>query len=70
MSGVVMHSRQAEMLKPWETKTVDKLTQKEILDWVEWNIQRDIPGRQPWQLASDIVHNVLLWERNRPKPVN
>lgn len=58
------------MLKPWETKTVEHLTQEEMLEWVEWNIQRDVPWRKPWQLASDIVHNVLLWERSRPKPVN
>jgi hypothetical protein len=50
-------------LKPWETKTVDKLTQEEILKWVEFTLQRNIPGRKPWQVASDIVHNVLLWER-------
>jgi hypothetical protein len=50
-------------LKPWETKTIEHLTQQEMLEWVEWNIRRDIPGREPWQLAQDIVHNVLLWER-------
>jgi hypothetical protein len=57
-------------LKPWESKTVDQLTQAEILEWVEWAIQRDIPNQQPWQLAQDIVHNVLLWERERVKALS
>lgn len=54
-------------LKPWETKTVEHLTQAEVLEWVQWNIARQIPGREPWQLAQDIMHNILLWERSRPK---
>lgn len=56
-----------EPLKPWETKTIEHLTQDEMLDWVEWTITRVVTGRHPRQLATDIFHNVLLWERTKPE---
>ena len=53
-------------LKPWETKTVEHLTQEEILEWIEWTLLKNYKaGRSVSNTASDIMHNVLLWERNK-----
>lgn len=49
--------------RPWETKTIDRLTQAELVHWVNWYTT----GRTgPVTFDPEmVVHNVLLWERER-----
>ena len=51
--------------RPWETKTIDKLTQAELVHWVNWYTK----GRTGPVVfdPETVVHNILLWERTRVK---
>jgi hypothetical protein len=59
-------TNEIDKLKPWEEKTVEQLTHEEILEWIECTLTRQ-DHRKPWQRASDILHNVLMWERRKQK---
>lgn len=49
--------------RPWEQKTVDKLTLAELVHWVNWYAN----GRSGSVVfdPDTVVHNILLWERTR-----
>ena len=50
-------------LKPWEEKTIEKLTVHELIEWVNWYSTK---RTGPVVFNADlVVHNVLLWERMR-----
>lgn len=56
-------SKNTTRLKPWEQKTVEQLSVHELEDWVQWYTHERI-GPVSFE-ASNVVHNVLLWERSR-----
>jgi len=49
--------------RPWEHKTIDKLTVAELVHWVHWYTK----GRKGPVVfdPETVVHNILLWERTR-----
>jgi len=54
--------------RPWETKTIEKFTVAELVHWVNWYTT----GRTgPVVFDADVVvHNILLWERERLKTLS
>lgn len=49
--------------RPWEHKTIEKLTLAEVVHWVHWYTK----GRTGPVVfdPETVVHNILLWERRR-----
>ena len=48
--------------KPWEERTINRLTLNEMMEWVEWYVTYKVTHGHP---TDQIVHNLLLWERTR-----